>query len=67
MREVRVYRVVSFGRPLAPWRTDRQQVCRDLIELGLGGYDEWGKFFISVPGDVEKRDVAEDVAARLAA
>lgn len=48
-------RAVCFGRPLAPWRECRKQVARDLIERGLGSYDERGRFFITVPGDIETR------------
>ena len=47
------YRVCSFGKPRGPWRPTKRQAQQDAIELGLGEYDEWGKFFVSVPGDIE--------------
>lgn len=48
-----LYRAVSFGRPVGPWRSDRAKACLDLLERDLGSYDEWGFFWITVPGDVE--------------
>lgn len=48
------YRVRFCGRPKGPWRPVRQQAERDAIELGLGEYDEWGKFFVSVPAEIEE-------------
>lgn len=47
------FRAVSFGRPIGPWRTCKEKVRQDLIDKDLGSYDEWGVFFISVPGDIE--------------
>jgi hypothetical protein len=47
------YRVCSFGKPQAPWRSSRKKAQQDAVALGLGEYDEWGKFYISVPGDIE--------------
>ena len=49
-----VYRVKVFGKPKGPWRRVKRQAERDAFELGLGDYDEWGKFFISVPGEIEE-------------
>ena len=46
---------MCFDRPAGPWRPDLRQMRRDAIEAGLGCYDEWGKFFVIVPGDVETR------------
>ncbi|HEY1606335.1 MAG TPA: hypothetical protein VGF77_12145 [Allosphingosinicella sp.] len=38
-----------------PWRRDRRQAHRDAIELDMGGYDEWGRFFITIPAEIEVR------------
>jgi len=32
----------------------RQQAQQDAIQLGIGQFDEWGKFFVSVPGEIEE-------------
>lgn len=48
------YRVRMFGKPQGPWRAHKRQAERDALELGLGDYDEWGKFFVSVPGEIEE-------------
>ena len=55
MQRVTWYRALCFGKPVGPWRTDRKLVNEDLIDRELGAYDEWGKFWITVPGDVERR------------
>lgn len=47
------YRAVSFGRPIGPWRKERNKARQDLIERELGSYDEWGTFYITVPGEIE--------------
>lgn len=58
------YRAVSFNRPVGPWRNDRETARRDLIDHDLGGYDEWGHFWITVPGDLEsERRVDQSKAA----
>ncbi len=57
MRTIRQWRVTSFGKPVAPWRSDRDQVIRDLLELGLGSYDEWGTLYVTVPADIQRREV----------
>lgn len=49
------FRATAFGEALAPWRESKQQVARDLIENDLGSYDEYGRFFVTVPGHVETR------------
>jgi hypothetical protein len=49
-----IYRVKAFGRPKGPWRRVKSQAERDALEAGLGQYDEWGTFFISVPGEIEE-------------
>lgn len=54
----RFYRVVSFGTPKGPWRHDRLQARRDAIALGLGSYDEWGTYFSTVPGEIQRIEIA---------
>ncbi len=49
-----LYRVRMFGEPKAPWRRVKKQAQQDALELGLGSFDEWGKFFVSVPGEIEE-------------
>ena len=65
LRSVVQYRVVVLGRPMGPWRMEREQACRDAIELDLGEYNRAGQFWITVPGDIEIRmvSVAEARAA----
>lgn len=58
MITVTYYRAVVFGRPRGPWRRELEQAHRDLIELGLGSY-EYGQFFVTVPGDLQSREVRE--------
>lgn len=48
------YRVRVFGKPQGPWRRVKHQAHQDALELGIGAYDEWGKFFVSVPGEIEE-------------
>lgn len=48
------YRVRVFGQAKGPWRRVKRQAHTDAIELGIGSYDEWGTFFVSVPGDIEE-------------
>ena len=47
------FRVVVFGRPRGPWRSELRQAQQDAIDLDLGSYDGWGTFFITVPADIE--------------
>lgn len=54
-----VYRITMFGRSMGPWRADIKQARRDAIELNLGSYDEWGKFYLTVPGEIEMERVAQ--------
>lgn len=49
-----LYRVRVFGEPKAPWRRAKKQAQQDALDLGLGSFDEWGKFFVSVPGEIEE-------------
>jgi hypothetical protein len=56
------YRVTVFGMARGPWRRDRRQALRDAIELDLGCYDEWGRFFLTVPAEIEARRSAAAAA-----
>ena len=58
-----LYRAISFGRPVGPWRNDRKRAQQDLIDLDLGSYDEWGAFYITVPGDIEWMTVRDQFKA----
>jgi len=49
------YRVVVFGIAKGPWRRNRRLAYRDAIELDLGSYDEWGRFFVTVPAEIQIR------------
>jgi hypothetical protein len=60
---VRWYRVTCFGKPRGPWRDDEEQARQDAIELGLGGYDEWGQYFDTVPGGIQAVFAIEDQEA----
>ena len=57
------YRALCLGKTVGPWRADKERVRRDLIARELGSFDEWGKFWITVPGDVEVRHEAQSKAA----
>lgn len=58
-----LYRAASFGRPVGPWRTDKENARRDLIEHDLGSYDEWGNFWVTVPGDMQVKSRASQSRA----
>lgn len=47
------YRVVSFGKPMGPWRSQRRHAQQDAVALDLGSYDDYGVFWATVPGDIE--------------
>lgn len=49
------YRAMCFDRPIGPWRQCGKQLARDLIEADLASYDEYGRFFITVPGGFQVR------------
>ena len=49
------YRATCFGKPCGPWRNCPRQVREDLEARGLGSRDEWGTFFITVPGGVQQQ------------
>jgi hypothetical protein len=48
------YRALCFGKPIAPWRNSRDAARRDLIDAHLGSYDDYGAFYITVPGEMAK-------------
>jgi hypothetical protein len=52
-QSVPLYRVVSFGQAKGPWRLERVQAQNDAVDEGLGSFDEYGQFWITVPGDIE--------------
>lgn len=60
MQQVMWYRALCFGKPIAPWRDNKEQVRRDLEARQLGSFDEWGHFWITVPGDVEMARMGAD-------
>ena len=57
---VRWYRVTCFGKPRGPWRDDKKAARQDAVALGLGGYDEWGQYFDTVPGGIQGAYAIED-------
>lgn len=54
------YRALCFGKPIAPWRNTKEKARRDLEAKDLGSFDDWGKFWITVPGDLETKQVWVD-------
>src|SRR5687767_5291732 len=57
INKICAYRVVSFGKPMGPWRLRLSQVRREAVGAGLGSYDEWGRYFDVVPGEIQTRDI----------
>lgn len=49
------YRATSFGVPCGPWRDNLRDVREDLEADGLGSHDEYGQFYITVPGGIIRR------------
>ncbi len=47
------YRVISAERMAGPWRRTKEAARKDAVELGLGGYDEAGQWFDTVPGRIQ--------------
>lgn len=47
------YRVVVFGEIKGPWRPSKRLARMDAIELGVGEFDEWGKFFVDATAEIE--------------
>ena len=63
MQRVAWYRALCFGKPVGPWRTDKKVVREDLADRGLGSFDEWGHFWVTVPGDIQIRHEYQSIAA----
>ena len=58
------YRIVTFGRPRAPWRATREEAMQDAIDLELASYDRSRReHFLAVPVDMEVQRVAAALAA----
>ena len=49
------YRALCFGKPVAPWRNSRERARRDLMEHGLGSFDDYGTFYVTVPGELARK------------
>ncbi|RYE57996.1 MAG: MBOAT family protein [Rhizobiaceae bacterium] len=49
------FRATSFGQPVGPWRDCLRDVHADLEADGLGSHDEYGQFYITVPGGMIRR------------
>ena len=52
----RQFQALCFGEPVGPWRRSRSRARDDLIGRKLGEYDERGRFYVTVPGDMQFRD-----------
>lgn len=48
------YRAMCFDRAIGPWRQACFQAIDDLIAEGLGSVDTHGRFFITVPGEIQR-------------
>jgi hypothetical protein len=53
MQRGRQFRAACFGRPVGPWRARLEQAREDLIGARLGEYDERGRFYVTVPGELQ--------------
>jgi len=53
MKRVVWHRALCLGKPVGPWRTEQDEARRDLVEQGLGSFDEWGKFWATVPDNLQ--------------
>jgi len=58
--KINAYRVVSFGKPVGPWRLRLAQARREAVAAGLGAFDEWGSYFDVVPGDIQIKEIRPD-------
>jgi hypothetical protein len=59
------FRALCFGKPIAPWRNTKAAARRDLIEQGLGSFDDHGTFYVTVPGEMQRKTewVSQEIAA----
>ena len=55
MRVQHWYRATSFGQPIGPWRDTLRDVRADLEADSLGSYDEYGQFYVTVPGGMMRK------------
>lgn len=48
-----LYRATCLGEPRGPWRLQKEQARRDAVQMGLGQFDERGRYWDTVPGRIE--------------
>lgn len=53
MQREKRFRASCFGRPVGPWRARIEMARSDLIGAKLGEYDERGRFYVTVPGELQ--------------
>ena len=49
------YRATSFNEPCGPWRETLRHVREDLVEMGLGSFEDDRCFYLVVPGGIDRR------------
>jgi hypothetical protein len=57
------YRYTIFGRPIGPWRATRREAEDDAEAAGDGERDDFGRFWITVPADIEVQDYQRRITA----
>lgn len=57
MRVQNFYRATSFGEPIGPWRDSLRDVWADLEADQLGSFDDYGQFYVTVPGGMLRRSI----------
>lgn len=57
MAKRRRYRVISAERLAGPWRDTKDAAREDAIALGLGSYDEEGRWYDTVPGRIQEQEL----------
>lgn len=55
------YRATCFSKPIGPWRDRIRDTFDDLAAEGLGSRDEWGTFYVTVPGGYQVRSAWEEM------
>lgn len=60
---IRGCRITFLGEPRGPWRTNLDDARQDAIRLKLGGYDEWGRFFLDGGADITWGAIEQRAAA----
>ena len=62
------YRVKRMGRPTGEWHPSRRRAEQEALALGLGTYEDDGRFYLHPFGDIEEVHEYElrriDAAAR---